>query len=118
MVTRKGQAGEIAEQMLGQELVTKQAPNGILCTKVFLMERMYMRNEMYLSILMDRKSGGPLLVGSPRGGTSIEDVAKTNQDLIFTEEIDINFGLTPEVANGMASNPIYMICSWAATAHK
>ena len=104
MVTRKGQAGEIAEQMLGQELVTKQAPNGILCIKVFLMERMYMRNEMYLSILMDRESGGPLLVGSPRGGTSIEDVAKTNQELIFTEEIDINFGLTPEAANRMASN--------------
>ena len=104
MVTRKGQAAELASKMLGQELVTKQAPNGILCQKVFLMERMYMRNEMYLSILMDRKSGGPLLVGSPRGGTSIEDVAKTNPELIFTEPIDINVGLTEEAASRMASN--------------
>mmetsp|Transcript_11309 Transcript_11309/g.23843 ORF Transcript_11309/g.23843 Transcript_11309/m.23843 type:complete len:454 (+) Transcript_11309:123-1484(+) len=104
MVTRKGQAAEMASKMLGQELVTKQAPNGILCQKVFLMERMYMRNEMYLSILMDRASGGPLLVASPRGGTSIEDVAKTNPELIFTEPIDINVGLTDEAADRMATN--------------
>mmetsp|Transcript_31342 Transcript_31342/g.58112 ORF Transcript_31342/g.58112 Transcript_31342/m.58112 type:complete len:453 (-) Transcript_31342:140-1498(-) len=104
MVTRKGQAGEMASQMLGQELVTKQAPDGILCRKVFLMERMYMRNEMYLCILMDRASGGPLLVGSPRGGTSIEDVAQTNPELIFTEPIDIDVGLTLEMAERMASN--------------
>ena len=104
MVTRKGQAGELASKMIGQELVTKQAPNGILCQKVFLMERMYMRNEMYLSILMDRASGGPLLVGSPRGGTSIEDVAKTNPELIYTAPIDIDVGITPKAAYRMATN--------------
>lgn len=104
MVTRDGQAGQLASKMLGQELVTKQAPNGILCNKVLLMERMYMRNEMYLSLLMDRASGGPLLVGSPVGGTSIEDVAKTNPEMIFTEPIDINVGLTPEAASRMATN--------------
>lgn len=104
MITRKGQAGEIASKMLGEELVTKQAPHGILCQKVFLMERMYFRNEMYLSIIMDRSSGGPLLVGSPHGGTSIEDVAKANPEFIFTESIDINVGLTPEAADRMACN--------------
>ena len=104
MVTREGQAGQLASKMLGQELVTKQAPNGIMCNKVLLMERMYMRNEMYLSILMDRASGGPLLVGSPVGGTSIENVAKTNPEMIFTEPIDINVGLTPEAASRMATN--------------
>lgn len=104
MVTRKGQAGEIASQMIGQELVTKQVPSGILCQKVFLMERMYMRNEMYVSIVMDRKSGGPLLVGSPRGGTSIEDVAKIHPEMIFTEPTDIDVGLTPDAADRMACN--------------
>ncbi len=84
MVTRKGQAWELASKMIGQEITTKQAPNGILCQKVFLMERMYMRNEMYLSILMDRASGGPLIVEqSPRDGTSIEHVAKTDPELIY-----------------------------------
>jgi succinyl-CoA synthetase beta subunit len=104
MVTKPGQAREFASQMLGQELVTKQAPNGILCSKVYMMERMYMRKEMYLSILMDRASQGPLMVASPRGGTSIEDVAASNPEVIFTQPIDIVEGLTEEQCDHMASN--------------
>jgi len=104
MVTRPGQAREYAQQMLGQELVTKQAPNGIICNKVLLMERMYMRREMYLSLLMDRPTQGPLMVACPRGGTSIEDVAKSNPELIFTEPIDIVEGLTEESCRRMATN--------------
>jgi len=104
MLTKPEQAKEIAAQMLGQELVTKQAPNGIICNKVLLMERMYMRREMYLSILMDRESQGPLMVCSPRGGTSIEDVAATNPDVIFTQPIDIMDGLQEDQCLRMASN--------------
>lgn len=104
MVTKPGQASEFAEAMLGEELVTKQAPDGILCNKVLLMERMYMRKEMYLSILMDRESQGPLMVCSPRGGTSIEYVAKTNPEFIFTQPIDILEGLTDEQCDRMADN--------------
>lgn len=104
MVTKPNQAKEFAEQMLGQELVTKQAPKGIMCSKVFLMERMYIRQEMYLSILMDRASQGPLMVGSPRGGTSIEDVAATNPELIFTQPIDITEGITDAQCHSMAEN--------------
>lgn len=97
-------ARDYAEAMLGEELVTKQAPNGIICNKVFLMERMYMRREMYLSILMDRASQGPLMVGSPQGGTSIEDVAKSNPEIIFTEAIDITEGIQDEHCERMATN--------------
>eukprot|EP00934_Nitzschia_sp_Nitz4_P005276 Nitzschia sp. Nitz4//scaffold141_size107518//20232//21819//NITZ4_004267-RA/size107518-augustus-gene-0.79-mRNA-1//1//CDS//3329536261//5266//frame0 len=103
-VTKEGEAKEFAEAMLGQELVTKQAPNGIICNKVFLMERLYMRREMYLSIMMDRATQGPLMVASPKGGTSIEDVAKTNPEYIFTESIDITKGIQDEHCERMASN--------------
>ena len=103
-VTKPGQAGEFAKQMLGEKLVTKQAPNGIICNKVYVMERMYLRNEMYLSIIMDRSSQGPLMVGSPRGGTSIEDVAASNPEYIFTEPIDIMEGIQEDECERMASN--------------
>jgi succinyl-CoA synthetase beta subunit len=43
--------------------------------QVFLMERLYMRRELYFSIMLDRKSNGPVIVASTHGGTSIEDVA-------------------------------------------
>lgn len=67
------------------------------------MERMYMRREMYLSILMDRGvSQGPLMVASPRGGTSIEDVAHSNPEFIFTHPININEGLTDAACHTMA----------------
>lgn len=57
--------------------------------QVLLVERMYLRREMYLSILLDRASGGPVLVASPAGGTSIEDVAAATPHLIFKHKIDI-----------------------------
>jgi succinyl-CoA synthetase beta subunit len=44
-------------------------------SQVFLMERLYMRRELYFSIMLDRKSNGPVIVASTQGGTSIEDVA-------------------------------------------
>jgi succinyl-CoA synthetase beta subunit len=44
------------------------------------------------------------MVASPRGGTSIEDVAKSNPELIFTEPICINAGLKEEQCVRMARN--------------
>jgi len=104
VISSAAEAKEYAAQMLGQELVTKQNPKGILCNRVYLMEKMNIKNEMYLSLLMDRATGGPVMVGSPRGGTSIEDVAKTNPELIFTENIGVMEGLTTEATERMASN--------------
>lgn len=81
--------------MIGQTLVTKQTGDrGIKVAKVLLMERVYMRREMYFSILMDRASQGPVIVASPAGGTSIEDVAAATPELIFKQVIDIQTGPT------------------------
>jgi succinyl-CoA synthetase beta subunit len=70
--------------MLGQTLVTKQTgPKGKPCNKVFIQERVYARREMYFAILLDRASSAPVLIGSSRGGMSIEDVAKESPEDIF-----------------------------------
>jgi succinyl-CoA synthetase beta subunit len=42
---------------------------------VLLSERLYLRRESYFSIMMDRASQGPVMVGCAEGGTSIEDLA-------------------------------------------
>lgn len=104
MISSAEQAKEYASQMLNEELVTKQNPKGLLCNRVYLMEKMNIQKELYLSLLMDRASGGPVMVGSPSGGTSIEDVAASNPELIFKEPIDITVGLTDEATNRMATN--------------
>ena len=50
-----------AEKMLGEYLVTKQTgEEGRQVNHVLLMERLYLRREMYFSILMDRKTQGPM----------------------------------------------------------
>jgi succinyl-CoA synthetase beta subunit len=71
-------------------------------TQVLLMERMYMRREMYLSIMMDRASQGPVIVACASGGTSIEDLAEESPELILKERIDINKGLTSAQAEKIA----------------
>jgi len=104
LATTLGDVKKFTESMLGQHLVTKQSgPAGIVCNKVLLVERLYMRREMYLSIMMDRTTQGPMIVASPVGGTSIEDVAASNPEKIFTEPIDIMEGLSEEAAAGIAT---------------
>jgi len=38
--------------------------------------------ETYLAILMDRSYQGPVIVGSPKGGVDIEEVAKSTPEHI------------------------------------
>ena len=96
------QAGEVARQMLGASLITKQAPKGLPCHKVLLRECFDLDRELYLSIILDRQSGGPLLVASPSGGTSIEEVAESNPELIYTEKIDLKEGITEQQCRNVA----------------
>lgn len=42
-----------------------------------------MRRELYFSVMLDRKSNGPVIVASTRGGTSIEDVAHHTPEAII-----------------------------------
>lgn len=106
VVSDPGRAREVAERMLGQKLVTQQAPNGVVCNKVLLVERFKLRREFYLSIIVDRSSQGLLLIGSPFGGSSdsIVEIARSHPGLIFTEEIDIADGLEIDQCQRMAEN--------------
>ena len=104
VVCSSTEAADFASKMLGQRLITKQTTaQGLPCDKVLLTERLYLRRETYFSILMDRTSGGPILVASSRGGTSIEDVAHETPELIFTEKVDIMEGVKPEQVERLAA---------------
>ncbi|CAG5126736.1 unnamed protein product [Candidula unifasciata] len=83
----------LVENMLGHRLVTKQTPkNGVLVTKVMVAEALDISRETYFAILMDRDHSGPVLVGSPKGGMDIEEVAEKEPEAIFKEPIDIMSG--------------------------
>jgi len=62
----------IAEKMLGKTLITRQSgKQGKPCNTVYIVERVYMRKEQYISILLDRNSEGPIIVCSPKGGKKL-----------------------------------------------
>jgi len=61
-ISSASQAARVAEKMLGANLITKQAPKGLPCHKVLLRECFDLERELYLSIILDRQAGGPLLV--------------------------------------------------------
>lgn len=99
------QVKEYASKMLGSRLITKQTTaEGLPCNKVMIVERMYMRREMYLSIMLDRASGGPIFIASPSGGTSIEDVAAATPELIFKQPIHVVNGITEEQCTFLATS--------------
>ena len=92
---KPGDVEQYASKMLGHNLITKQTTKeGMPCSKVMLVERMYLRREMYISIMLDRAAGGPIFIASPAGGTSIEDVAEETPELIFKQPVDIMEGIT------------------------
>lgn len=97
------QAEEYAEKMLGYNLITKQTgAAGRTCSKVFVVERIYVRREFYFAIVMDRKTQGPVIIASSQGGMDIETVAHDTPEAIVTLPIDINKGLDKEAAIDVA----------------
>ena len=93
------EAGSIAAQMLGMQLVTPQTgPEGKTVNKVLVAQDVYFKGEskpeeFYISLLLNRNSGRYIFMYSPDGGMSIEEVAEKTPDRIFTEEIDPGIGL-------------------------
>ena len=93
-----------ADQMIGHKLVTKQTgARGRSCNSVYICERKFARREFYLAILMDRQSQSPVIVASSQGGMDIETVAKETPEAIITTNIDINTGVTDDIARNIAT---------------
>jgi succinyl-CoA synthetase beta subunit len=103
LISSPYEARMYAEQMLGHKLITKQTgPQGKEVTAVYIVEREFVRREAYLAILMDRQNQCPSIVSSPQGGMDIETVAKESPDQIHNVKVDINQGVTPELAQQVA----------------
>lgn len=84
--------------MIGKTLVTKQSgASGLPCGSVYIVEKLGIEKEMYLSLTLDRKAGCPTFIYSPAGGMSIEDVAHTNPEKIFKLQVNPREGLKREL---------------------
>ena len=104
------EAGKLAGQILGMQLVTPQTgPEGKKVNRVLIAQDVYYKGEtepeeFYISLLLNRDSGKYIFLYSPEGGMSIEEVAEKSPDRIFTEEIDPGIGLQPYQTRNIAFN--------------
>merc|ERR1712137_1272899 len=81
--TSVDEARQMAYEMLGNRLITKQiGPTGQLVDKVLIARRHYIRREAYFAILLDRKTSSVAMVGSKFGGMDIETVAHDNPPIV------------------------------------
>ena len=97
------QAKEIAAQMLGHHLVTKQTgKDGLLCNCVMLSDPVETKRELYFAILLDRHTQSPVVIASTEGGVEIETVAEKSPEKIFKTVLDGVDGITEEVAKDIS----------------
>jgi len=91
-----GEAETVARQMIGMTLVTHQTgPEGRIVSRVLVEEGLQIARELYLSLLLDRAAGKPVMMASAAGGMDIEEVAAKTPEQIIKVYIDPGVGLVP-----------------------
>jgi succinyl-CoA synthetase beta subunit len=89
-------AEKIAGDMIGMTLVTHQTgPAGRVVSRVLVEEGLQMARELYVSIVLDRTAGKPVMMASAAGGMDIEEVAAKTPEKIVKVHIDPGVGFVP-----------------------
>ncbi|MCD8554597.1 ADP-forming succinate--CoA ligase subunit beta [Seleniivibrio sp.] len=95
VVSAYGDVYDEATQMLGMKLVTKQTgEEGKIVHRILVEKATDIRQEIYLSFLVDRDSEQHMIIASSEGGVEIEEVAKSNPAAIVKEHISPVLGLS------------------------
>jgi succinyl-CoA synthetase beta subunit len=97
------EAASHAAHILGMKLVTPQTgEEGRIVHRLLIEEGLDIKRELYLSILVDRATGAPVVMASTAGGMEIEEVAKEHPEKILRQSIDPATGLQPFHARKLA----------------
>ena len=84
---------ELAGEILGMTLVTHQTgPEGKLVQKVYIEEGADIKDELYLSVVLDRAQEMPIIMASTEGGMDIETVAEKTPEKIIKVTVDPSIG--------------------------
>src|ERR1700693_1086979 len=85
----RSEVRELAKGLIGKVLVTHQTgPEGREVKKVLVEEGSNIAKELYLSIVVDRGTGFPVVMASTEGGMDIEEVAEKHPEKIVRQVID------------------------------
>ncbi|CAN5600380.1 ADP-forming succinate--CoA ligase subunit beta [soil metagenome] len=89
------EAAEEAQRMLGRTLATHQTgPAGRTVNRIYIEDGAGIARELYLALLIDRKTSRVAFVCSTEGGMDIEEVAAKTPDRILTFTVDPASGIS------------------------
>ena len=93
----------VAGEILGKVLVTAQTgAEGKQVRKLLIEEGLNIKQELYMSFLVDRAVGRPVCISSASGGMEIEKVAAETPEKILRAVVDPAIGLAPNQARRIA----------------
>ena len=91
------QVRDLAEQILGMQLITHQTgAAGQKVRRLYIEDGADIQKEYYLSLVTDRGSQKVAFIASSEGGMDIEEVAHATPEKIVKVFVDPLTGLTPE----------------------
>jgi succinyl-CoA synthetase beta subunit len=94
LISSAAEAREFATKILGKPLVTHQTgPEGRVVRRVYVEQASDVARELYLGMVVDRKSESVAVIASTEGGMEIEEVAAKTPDRIITMPVDPVIGL-------------------------
>ncbi len=89
VVKSTAEVNKAAADMLGQVLITKQTgPKGREVKRIYVEEGCDIKRELYLGMLIDRKTSRITVMASTEGGMEIEEVAHKTPEKILRIAID------------------------------
>jgi succinyl-CoA synthetase beta subunit len=94
LISSAAEAREFAAKILGKPLITHQTgPEGRVVRRVYVEQASEVARELYLGMVVDRKSESVAVIASTEGGMEIEEVAAKTPERITTMPIDPVIGL-------------------------
>lgn len=101
---------DAADDLLGRKLVTHQTgPRGKIVYRLYVEEATAFEQEIYLGLVLDRKSERVMVVASAAGGMEIEEISASEPDSILRVSVDPAVGLRDfqarEIAFGLGLEP-------------
>jgi len=98
-----GEARQVAEKLLGMQLVTHQTgPAGQKVCRLYVEQGLDIARELYVGLVVDRERRRVAMMASTEGGVEIEKVAAETPERIITEHIDPLLGLAGFQARKLA----------------
>ena len=88
------QVWDAADELLGKRLVTAQTGNrGKVVYRLYIEEATHIERELYLGLVLDRKSERVMVVASSAGGMEIEEIAQEKPDSMIRVSVEPAVGM-------------------------